>query len=126
MKKRALLQLFSMVFLLQTVAMPSLAAHECQSMNMTSSFSPELDKQVNSAHAGHMAMPNQVSTDNDSQPCECADCGCPVGQCHANSFFTYADKTQYLALAPPPYFNQHIYVVLPRILTPDLRPPIIW
>tara|TARA_R110000744_G_scaffold380362_1_gene500936 strand:- start:9296 stop:9676 length:381 start_codon:yes stop_codon:yes gene_type:complete len=125
MKKRALLQLFLMVLLLQTAAIPSLAAHECQSMDMTSSSSLVLDKQINSAHAGHMATPSQASPDNVSQPCECADCGCPEGQCHANSFVTYPNKAQSSGLVPPPYFNQHIYVVLPRILTPDLRPPII-
>tara|TARA_R110001606_G_scaffold330727_2_gene478419 strand:+ start:198 stop:578 length:381 start_codon:yes stop_codon:yes gene_type:complete len=126
MKKRALLQLVLMVLLLQTAVMPSLAAHVCQSMDMPSSSSPELDKQVNAAHAGHKAMPSQVSLDDVSQTCECVDCICPVGQCHANSFFTHVDHTQLLAVAPTPYFNQHIYGVLPRIITPDLRPPIIW
>jgi hypothetical protein len=125
MKKRALLQLVLMVLLLQTAVMPSLAAHVCQSMDMTSSSSPELDKQVNAANAGHMVMHSQTSSEDVSQACECADCICPVGQCHANSFFTYTDKTQPLALATTPYLNQHIYVVLPQILTPDLRPPII-
>lgn len=126
MKSRTFLQLFLMVLLLQTAVMPSLAAHVCQSMDMTSSSSPELNRQVNAAHAGHMSMPSQVSPDDVSQDCECVDCVCPMGQCHANSFFTYANQTQPLALATTPYLNQHIYGVLPQVLTPDLRPPIIW
>tara|TARA_R110001632_G_scaffold174095_1_gene293654 strand:- start:93858 stop:94238 length:381 start_codon:yes stop_codon:yes gene_type:complete len=126
MKKCALLKLVLMVLLLQTAAMPSLAAHVCQSMDMTSLPSPELDKPVNSAHAEHMAVESQASPDSVSQPCECVDCTCPVGQCHANSFLTYADKTRFLAVASPDYLNQRIYGVLPQIITPDLRPPIIW
>lgn len=126
MKSHALLKLIMMTLLLQTVAMPSRAAHECQSIDMTSPTSPMSTKKTTSAHAAHMAM--QVELPSDYTPpknCHCNDCNCASGQCHSSTFLMSIVQVRTLVLAPTHRLSQHNYVVLTSLVTPHLRPPII-